>query len=103
MNDLDRDARQEIADVLVRYATGIDTRDWDLFRTCFTPDCLAEYADIGTWEGVDAITAFMTDSHAGMGPTLHRITNQAISAEVDGATARSYVDAISRRPMASRG
>jgi uncharacterized protein (TIGR02246 family) len=94
VNDLDRDARQEIADVLVRYATGIDTRDWDLFRTCFTPDCLAEYADIGTWEGVDAITDFMIESHAGMGHTMHRITNQAISAHVDGATARSYVDAI---------
>ena len=94
MNDLDRDARQEIADVLVRYATGIDTRDWDLFRTCFTPDCLAEYTDIGTWEGVDAITEFMTESHEGMGHTMHRITNQAIAAQVDGATARSYVDAI---------
>ena len=25
-------AKQEIAEVLVRYATGIDRRDWDLFR-----------------------------------------------------------------------
>ena len=93
MNDLDRDARQEIADVLVRYATASTPR-LGPFRTCFTPDCLAEYADIGTWEGVDAITGFMTESHAGMGHTMHRITNQAITAQVNGATARSYVDAV---------
>jgi hypothetical protein len=29
-----------------------------------------------------------------VGHTLHRITNQAISVEGDGATARSYVDAV---------
>ncbi|WP_433630323.1 nuclear transport factor 2 family protein [Nocardia sp. CA-120079] len=25
------------------YARAIDTRDWDLFRTLFTPDVVAEY------------------------------------------------------------
>ena len=40
----DRDAEQDIAEVIVRYATGIDTRDWDLFRTCFTDDVQADYA-----------------------------------------------------------
>ena len=46
--DLDRAARGDIAEVLVRYATGIDRRDWTLFRTCFTDDCDADYGDIGT-------------------------------------------------------
>ena len=32
-----------ITDVLVRYATGIDTRNWPLFRTCFTDDVQADY------------------------------------------------------------
>ncbi len=31
------DERSIIA-VLLRYATGIDTRDWNLFRTCFSED-----------------------------------------------------------------
>jgi len=46
--------RQDIADILVRYATGIDRRDWALFRTCLTDDCDADYGDIGVWHGADA-------------------------------------------------
>ena len=80
--------------MLVRYATGIDRRDWALFRTCFTEDCHADYGDLGVWDGVDAITAFMERSHASMGHTLHRITNQAVTRSGTGVSARSYVDAV---------
>ena len=94
----DRAAKQDIAEVLVGYATGIDRRDWDLFRSCFASDCLAEYEGIGTWESADAITDFMVTAHAGMGPTMHRISNIAIDVDGDGdgnrAVARSYVDGI---------
>ncbi len=55
---IDRDLRQDVADVLVRYAAGIDRKDWRLFRTCFTADCHADYGDIGTWDGADAITEY---------------------------------------------
>jgi 3-phenylpropionate/cinnamic acid dioxygenase small subunit len=92
--ELDIAARLDIADVLVRYATGIDRRDWELFRTCFTDDCVADYGDIGVWHGADEITSWMAQAHAPAGHTLHRITNHDIRAERDGASARSYVDAI---------
>lgn len=91
---LDRDARQDIADVLVRYATGIDRRDWALFRTCFTDDCDADYGPIGTWHGADAITEWMERTHEPCGHTLHRITNQALTPHGDGVAARSYVDSL---------
>jgi len=91
---VERDVRQDIADVLVRYATGIDQRDWVLFRTCFTEDCEVDYGDIGVWRGADAITAWMEQAHAACGHTLHRITNQAIVPSGGGVAARSYVDAI---------
>ena len=91
---VDRDVRQDVADVIVLYATGIDRRDWDLFRTCFTEDCHADYGDVGVWDGVEAITEFMVKSHAGMGHTLHRITNEAVTRSASGVAARSYVDAI---------
>ncbi len=97
------DIRQDIADVLVRYATGIDRRDWPLFRSCFTDDCEADYGDIGRWHGVDAITTWMEQAHALCGHTLHRITNQAISRHGNGVAARSYVDAIIMRPDNARG
>jgi 3-phenylpropionate/cinnamic acid dioxygenase small subunit len=91
------DDRNEIADVLVRYATGIDRRDWALLRTCFTEDCEADYGDIGVWHGAGAITDWMEQAHAGCGHTMHRISNQAISSGDHGVTARSYVDAIVMR------
>ena len=87
--------RGEIADVLIRYATGIDRRDWPLFRTCFTDDCDVDYGDVGSWSSVDEITDWMTAVHAPCGYTLHRITNIAIAPAGDGqARASSYVDAV---------
>jgi 3-phenylpropionate/cinnamic acid dioxygenase small subunit len=92
---VDRDTRQDVTEVLIRYATGIDRRDWKLFRSCFTEDCVGDYGDIGAFEGVEALTEFMTRSHAGMGHTLHRISNEAVTAGADGRVlARSYVDVV---------
>ncbi len=85
----------EVAAVLVRYATGIDRRDWALFRTCFTDDCELDYGDIGSWRGVEEVTTWMADTHEPCGHTLHRITNVAVEPDGDDrATARSYVDAL---------
>jgi 3-phenylpropionate/cinnamic acid dioxygenase small subunit len=91
---VDREVREDVAEVLVRYATGIDRRDWVLFRSCFTEDCEADYGDIGVWHGVDAITEFMQQSHETCSHTLHRITNHAVTRRDGGVAARSYVDAI---------
>lgn len=85
---------QAIQEVLVRYATGIDRRDWDLFRTCFTDDVSAEYEGVGTWTSVDEITAYMAEVHADLGYTLHRVSNMAITIDGDAATSRTYVDAV---------
>ena len=93
-HELDERARRDIADVLVRYASGIDRRDWALFRSCFTDDCLADYGDIGVWHGADEITTWMDRAHQGAGHTMHRITNHDVRVDHDGARARSYVDAI---------
>jgi 3-phenylpropionate/cinnamic acid dioxygenase small subunit len=86
--------RQQISDLLVRYATGIDRRDWPLFRTVFTEDCELDYGEIGAWSGVDAVTDFMDKAHALAGHTMHRLTNQVITINGDKATARTYVDAL---------
>ena len=80
--------------MLVRYATGIDRRDWDLFRSCFTEDVVAEYEGLEPWHGVEAITQSMITSHADMGHTMHQLSNLAIAVDGDTATARSYVDAV---------
>ena len=97
--EVQRRARQDIADVLVRYASGIDGRQWELFRSCFTDDCDADYGDVGAWKGADEITTFMREMHEPLGPTLHRITNQTVEFRGDDqAAARSYVDALVMGP-----
>jgi 3-phenylpropionate/cinnamic acid dioxygenase small subunit len=90
----ERDDRQDIFDLLVRYATGIDRRDWPLFRTVFTDDCELDYGEIGRWTGVDAVADFMEQVHALAGHTLHRLSNQAIAVDGDQATARTYIDGL---------
>jgi 3-phenylpropionate/cinnamic acid dioxygenase small subunit len=90
----DRADRQDIADVLLRYATGIDRRDWPLFRTVFTDDCELDYGEIGSFTGVDAIAEFMQQAHAMASHTMHRLTNQVITVDGDKAESRTYVDAL---------
>jgi 3-phenylpropionate/cinnamic acid dioxygenase small subunit len=92
---VDRDVRQDVADILIRYATGIDARDWALFRSCFTEDCAADYGDdIGAWHSADEITEWMRATHEPCGQTMHRITNIVVTAAAEGVSARSYVDAV---------
>jgi 3-phenylpropionate/cinnamic acid dioxygenase small subunit len=90
----EREDRQDIADVLLRYATGIDRRDWPLFRTVFTDDCQLDYGEVGSWRGVDAVTEFMQQAHVLAGHTMHRLTNQVITVDGNSAQARTYVDAL---------
>ena len=95
MADIDvRADEHDIAKVLVRYASGIDRRDWVAFRSCFTDDVVAEYDGVGTWTDSAALTEFMVTSHESMGHTMHRLSNLAIEVDGDTATARSYVDAV---------
>ena len=91
----DADDRRDIGDVLLRYATGIDSKDWALFRTCFTAECVLDYGEIGVWRSPDEIADFMEAAHAACPHTLHRITNIVVTKTGDDtAMARSYVDGL---------
>jgi ketosteroid isomerase-like protein len=83
-----------ITAVLLRYATGIDRRDWPLFATCFTEDVVADYGDLGKWQGRGALVEHMSKGHAKVGPTMHKITNIVVTGDADHASATSYVDAL---------
>ena len=90
----DRSDHDLIGDVLIRYATGIDTKNWSLFRTCFTDDVNADYGDIGVWSGVDEITDYMAATHARMPRTNHMMSNFSIELGGNHASATSYVHVI---------
>src|SRR5271168_2229310 len=85
---------RQIAAVLTRYATGIDSRDWALLGSCFTDDARGDYGAFGQFDSGQAIVDFMKPAHAAMGLTLHRRSNMVVSGDGDRAKARTYVDAV---------
>jgi 3-phenylpropionate/cinnamic acid dioxygenase small subunit len=86
--------KEQIAEVLVRYATGIDSKDWPLLRSCWTDEIDVDYQQLGRFTSADALTEVMTRLHENMGPTYHRLSNFVIAVDGDRATARSYVHAV---------
>ncbi|HZN83817.1 MAG TPA: nuclear transport factor 2 family protein [Mycobacterium sp.] len=90
---MDADTEQ-IADVLIRYATGIDSKDWPLLRSCWTDEIDVDYQQLGHFTSPDALTDVMRQLHENMGPTYHRLSNFVINVEGDQATVRSYVHAV---------
>ena len=84
--------RFEILDLINRYATGIDTRDWELFRSAFAHDAQVDFG-FAQWTGAQEFTTFMRDTHDPAGRTLHRMTNTTITS-AEPLTARTYGDAI---------
>jgi hypothetical protein len=81
--DLDRAA---IRDLMLRYAAGLDRRDFAMVRACFTEDVQAEYSGRVLDPGVDAIIAYvsgLTELRASM----HVVANVLV--ELRGGTASS--------------
>ncbi|MEQ8659989.1 MAG: nuclear transport factor 2 family protein [Gammaproteobacteria bacterium] len=83
-------ARQQIADVIHRYARGIDRLDFDLVRSCYHPDA---YDDHGAFAGdVEAFIAAAADFLARWTATQHFMGNMLI--EIDGSRARAETYAV---------
>jgi hypothetical protein len=88
------DLRADIESVVHRYATAIDRRDWDLFRTAFSEDAQIDYGPLmGSFVGTDAFTEFMRQAHAPAGRSLHRMTSIVITS-TDPIRAQTYGDSI---------
>jgi 3-phenylpropionate/cinnamic acid dioxygenase small subunit len=86
--------KEQIAEVLIRYATGIDSKDWPLLRSCWADEIDVDYQQLGHFTSPDALTDVMRQLHEKMGPTYHRLSNFVINVEGDRATVRSYVHAV---------
>lgn len=80
--------RLEIDDLLVRYATGVDRKDWDLWETCFTPDAVIDYTAFGGIRGgVQEVRAWLEKTMVMFPMSQHMILNREV--EIDGETATS--------------
>jgi 3-phenylpropionate/cinnamic acid dioxygenase small subunit len=89
--------RAEISDVQLRYATGLDTRDWKLFRSCFTDEIEVDFTSIMGGEprrvSADRWAEAARRTVGGLAATHHMITNHVITVEGDEATCIAYVQA----------
>ena len=82
-----------IREVCTRYATALDSRDWDLLRTCFTKDAVTVYDGIGECSGYDAIEELCRQALAPLTRTQHLLGNFSSDVKGDSATAQCYLQA----------
>ena len=93
--------RDEIVALTIRYATAIDSEQYEMLSTVFTADADLDYGEVGHWTGAAEVTEFMDLAHRGAANTLHRMSNQIVDVNGDAATARTYVDALILGPDGS--
>ena len=84
--------RIEIQDLLTRYCKAIDTKDWELLDTCFTPDAHVDYVSSGGIAGsYPEAREWLGKALAIFPVTLHAISNSEITLEGDRARGRTMV------------
>ena len=82
--------RIEIDDLLTRYATALDGKDWELYASCFTADAIIDYTAAGGIKGaLPEVRQWLADVMAGFPMTQHLVVNRAVRVEGDSATCRS--------------
>lgn len=85
--------RIEIHDLLVRYTTAIDTKDWALLDTCFVPDAHVDYTTSGGAAGsYPEVRSWLEKALAIFPTTIHAISNSSIELDGDRATGRTLVN-----------
>ena len=88
-------ARQEITDVIYRYARGIDRLDFDLVRSCYHPDAYDDHGALAG--GVDEFIAGAKEFLPKWTATQHFMGNMLIELNGDRASVETYAVAYHRR------
>ncbi len=94
--------RTQITEVIYRYSTGVDGKDWPLFRTCFTDPVNADFTSIGTPAPrtfpLDTWVRVVQKTVSPFRVTQHYNSNVTIKVNGDEATAVVYLKARHFRP-----
>ena len=96
--------RAEISDVVRAYATGLDRRDWALYRSIFTDKIEMDFRSVGIRPGTYPAEDWVRDAQrlfAGFSATQHTSTNHVHEVRGDGATCTSNMQAehfVAREP-----
>ncbi len=96
--------RAEISDVVRAYATGLDRRDWALYRSIFTDEIEMDFRSVGIRAGSYRADDWVRDAarlFAGFAATQHTSTNHVHDVRGDRATCTSNMQAehfVAREP-----
>jgi hypothetical protein len=84
-------ARLAIRELIDRYAMAVDGRNWELYRTVFTPDATIDYTDSGGMRADLETTVKWLDEVLGIFAGLqHNMTNHVVELDGDRARACTY-------------
>ncbi len=80
----------EIRELLFRYARGLDTQDWPLLASVFSPDARLDYTSVDGPAGArDEVVAWLERALTPVPMTQHFITNIEIDLKGDHASVRA--------------
>ena len=84
--------RAHVTDVPLRYARGVDRRDWELVRSCFSRDAFVD----GTRATgpVDDYLSELRPAVERWAGTMHVMANQLVTVEGDRASLETYAVAF---------
>lgn len=88
-------ARQEIRDVLARYARGVDRADRAMLESCYHPDAIEEHGPNYSGPALDYIAGAIERLRA-MGAMAHYLCQSHIDLDGDAARAETYVLTFAR-------
>ncbi len=80
----------EIQEQLARYARGVDTQDWELWKSVFTADAVVDYSRSGIPSGSrDEVADILAAAFATIPWATHHVTNVEIDLDGDRAAVRA--------------
>jgi hypothetical protein len=83
--------RLEIDDLLTRYTVALDTRQWGLLATVFTPDATIDYTSSEGIKGqFPEVAAWLEKALTPFSATQHLLGNRHIELDGDQGTGRTY-------------
>lgn len=86
--------RAEIVDLVHRYASSLDDRDWQRLASCFVPEAIAHYGPVlGRVDGFAAIERVCRATLDPLDSSQHLISNIEIEITDGAARVRSYFQA----------
>jgi len=80
----------QVSQVLYRYASTVDAKDWSTLRTLFVEDATAKYGDYPELTGVDAILDFITTASEPREWLHHLLSVYHVDVDGDEAVALTY-------------